>query len=183
MPVQAISATPKRLRILGDEEIDALYGRPRFTHDERQEYFAFSPSELTALEQFRSHPSRLYCMLQLGYFKARQQFFIFNLPEVDEDIRYLQERYFAPARFHAVEVTKVTRLKQQRVILALCHYRYCDAMARQHIAAKARQAARVCAKPVYIFRELWHVFTTRRFVAPGYTVLQELIGQALTAEQ
>jgi len=183
MPVQAIPTTPKRLRILGDEEIEALYGRPRFTPDERQEYFAFAPPELAALEQFRSHPSRLYCMLQLGYFKARQQFFIFNLPEVDEDIRYLQERYFAPARFHAVEVTKVTRLKQQRVILALCHYRYCDAMARQHIAAKARQAARVCAKPVYIFRELWQYLTTQRLVAPGYTVLQELIGKALTEEQ
>jgi hypothetical protein len=45
---------------------------PRFTPDERQEYFTFSPPELTALEQFHSHPSCLYAMLQLGYFKARQ---------------------------------------------------------------------------------------------------------------
>ena len=132
MPVQAISTPPKRLRILGDEAIDALYSRPRFTPDERQEYFAFSPLELTALEQFRSHPSRLYGMLQLGYFKARQPFFVFNLREVDDDIRYLQEHYFAPARFHTVEVTKVTRLKQQHVILALCDYHYCEAAARQH---------------------------------------------------
>jgi hypothetical protein len=183
MPVQAIPTTPKRLRILGDEEIDALYGRPRFTPDERPEYFAFSPPDLAALEQFRSHPSRLYAMLQLGYFKARQQFFVFSLPEVAEDIRSLQERYFAPARFQAVEVSKVTRLKQQHVILGLCHYRYCDAAARKHLAAKAQQAARVCAKPVYIFRELWHLLATHRLVAPGYTVLQELIGQALTAEQ
>src|SRR5262249_61723240 len=57
---------------LGDEEIDALYGRPRFTPDERQEYFAFAPAELAALGQFRSHPSGLYSLLQLGYFKARQ---------------------------------------------------------------------------------------------------------------
>jgi hypothetical protein len=52
MPVQAISTTPKRLRILEDEEIDALYGRPRFTPEERQEYFAFSPPEHAAIEQF-----------------------------------------------------------------------------------------------------------------------------------
>ena len=31
MPVQAIPTASKRLRILGDEEIDALYGRPHFT--------------------------------------------------------------------------------------------------------------------------------------------------------
>jgi hypothetical protein len=80
-------------------------------------------------------------------------------------------------------VSKGTRLKQQRVILGLCHYHCCDAAARQHLAAKAQQAARVCAKPVYIFRELWHYLTTQRLVAPGSTVLQELIGHALTAEQ
>jgi hypothetical protein len=181
--VQARPTTPKRLRILGDEDIEALYGRPRFTPDEQREYFACSPQDLTALEQFRSHPSRLYGMLQLGYFKARQQFFVFSLREVEEDIRYLQERYFAPARFHAVAVSKGTRLKQQRVILALCHYRYCDATARPPVAAKAQQAARVCAKPVYIFRALWHYLTTQRLVAPGYTVLQERIGKTLTAEQ
>ena len=59
MPVQAIPTTSKRLRILGDEEIDALYSRPCFTPDERQEYFAFTPPELVALEPFRSHTSRL----------------------------------------------------------------------------------------------------------------------------
>jgi hypothetical protein len=89
-----------------------------------------------------------------GTLRPASSFFVFDLREVDEDIRYLQERYFAPTRFHAVEVTKVTRLKQQRVILGLCHYRYCDAATRQLLAAKAQQAARVCAKPVYIFREL-----------------------------
>jgi hypothetical protein len=70
MPVQAIPTASKRLRILGDEEIDALYGRPRFTPDERQEYFAFSPPELTALAQFHSHPSRLYAMLQLSWLRV-----------------------------------------------------------------------------------------------------------------
>ena len=122
-------------------------------------------------------------MIQLGSLKARQQFFVFPRRKVDDDIRYLQERYFAPARFHAVEVSKVTRLKQQRVILGLCHYRYWDAPARQHLATKAQQAARLCAQPVYIFRELWSVLTTQRLVAPGYPVLQALIGQALTAAQ
>ena len=73
MPVQAIPTTSKQLRILGDEEIDALYGRPRFTPDERLEYFAFTPPELAALEQFRSHPSRLYAMVQLGYLVLLQE--------------------------------------------------------------------------------------------------------------
>jgi hypothetical protein len=183
MPVQAIPTTPKRLRILGAEELDALYGRPRFTPEERQEYFTLSPPEKAALESFHSLTSRLYYLLQLGYFKARQLFFVFSLRDVEEDGRYLQDRYFATAHFRAEEISKITRLKQQRVILTLCNYRHCDAVARHQLAVKAQQAARVCAKPVYIFRELWHFLTTQRLVAPGYTVLQELIGQVLTAEQ
>jgi hypothetical protein len=32
----------KRLIILGNAEIDAVYGRPRFTQEERDEYFTLS---------------------------------------------------------------------------------------------------------------------------------------------
>ena len=34
-----------RLRILSDDEMDALYGRPRFTQEERNEYFTLSAQE------------------------------------------------------------------------------------------------------------------------------------------
>jgi hypothetical protein len=129
--------TPKRLRILGAEELDALYGRPRFTPEERQEYFTLSLPEKAALEPFHSLMSRLYYLLQLGYFKARQLFFVFSLRDVEEDVHYLQDRYFATAHFRAEEISKVTRLKQQRVILTLCNYRHCDAAARQQLAVKA----------------------------------------------
>lgn len=34
-----------RITILEDAEIEELYGRPRFTHDERVHYFALTPEE------------------------------------------------------------------------------------------------------------------------------------------
>src|SRR5712691_11799170 len=60
----------KRLQILGAEELEALYGLPRFTPEERQEYFALSPPDLAALAPLHSLQSRLYGILQLGYFRA-----------------------------------------------------------------------------------------------------------------
>ena len=57
-----------RLRILNEEDIDSLYGLPRFTQEARVEYFALSDSEKTALEQFHSLKSKLFFVLQLGYF-------------------------------------------------------------------------------------------------------------------
>ena len=114
--------TPKRLRILADDEIQAIYGRPRFTYEERQEYFSLSPTELTAMEQLHSIKSRVYFILQLGYFKARQLFFVFSLKDVSEDARYITEQYFPKVQLADLEITKVTRLKQHRLILQLCNY-------------------------------------------------------------
>jgi hypothetical protein len=185
MKMPARPARQKRLQILSDDEIEALYGRPRFTPEERLEYFTLSPTEQAALEPFHSIKSRLYGILQLGYFKARQMFFVFSPHEVAEDARYIQERYFPHVPCPDVDVapTKVTRLKQQRVILALYNYRHCGAEERQQLAAKARQAAMVCGQPIYVFRELLHYLTEHRLVAPGYSFLQETIGKALLEEQ
>ena len=183
MQDQATVTTQKRLRILGDDEIQALYGRPRFTDAERLEYFALSPTEKAALEQLHSIKSRIYFILQLGYFKSHHLFFVFDLPDVEEDARYVQEHYFPDVQLGDLAITKVTRLRQQRVILALFRYRPCDAEQRQALAAKARQAATVSAKPIYIFRELMHYLAEQRIVAPGYTLMQDTIGQALTHEQ
>jgi hypothetical protein len=36
------NATQKRMKILGDDEIEALYGRPHFTPAEQRQYFSLS---------------------------------------------------------------------------------------------------------------------------------------------
>lgn len=55
-------ATPisKRLQILGDDEIENLYGLPHFTPEEQNEYFALSPKETAAIEYLHSIKSRIY---------------------------------------------------------------------------------------------------------------------------
>jgi hypothetical protein len=68
----------KRLIVLEGDEVEALYGLPCFTHEERIQYFALSPEEKAALDQLHSLKSTVYFILQLGYFKARRMFFIFG---------------------------------------------------------------------------------------------------------
>ena len=175
--------TQRRLRILGDDEIEAIYGIPRFAPEERLEYFSLSPTELASLSELHSIKSRIYYILQLGYFKARHMFFLFHLQEVFEDAKYIRERYFPDFQFADVETTKVTRLKQQRLIQQLCNYRSCDAHERRKLESKAQQAAKICAKPVYIFRELMHYLQEQRIVYPKYSFMQDTIGKALQDEQ
>ena len=89
-----MNTTGVRLKILGDDEIEALYGRPHFADDERLEYFALAPTEKAALEQFHSLKSRIYFILQLGYFKSHHMFFVFDLPDIAEDAQVVQGQYF-----------------------------------------------------------------------------------------
>jgi hypothetical protein len=172
------------LKILGAEEIEALYGLPRFTPDERAHYFELSAPEKEVLHELRSVKSRVYFLLQLGYFKAKHQFFVFDLAAIQEDVQYLLAHYGEQGCLpELTAIDKSTRLKQQQRILALSHYRGCHAEERQQLEQRARQAATIGAKPVYMFRVLKQYLTEQRIVAPGYSLMQDTIGRALTYEQ
>ncbi len=45
MKIDPTNTTQKRLRILGDDEIEALYALPHFTQEERTQYFTLSQIE------------------------------------------------------------------------------------------------------------------------------------------
>ena len=80
----------KRLKILDKNELEDLYGLPHFTEDERVLYFSLTPTEKALVENLHQR-SRLYCILAMGYFKARHQFFIFHMRDVEEDAHYVRE--------------------------------------------------------------------------------------------
>ena len=179
----AAITTQKRLQILGDEEIENLYGLPRFTPEEQADYFTLSEREAAAVERFHSIKSRIYAILQLGYFKLRHLFFSFSFDATSGDAQYIQERYFPDFQLSELTISKVTRLNQQRLILELCDYHICDDAARQALAEKAAQVAIVSGKPVYVFRELLRYLEAQRLVYPGYSVLQNIVSGAIVDEQ
>lgn len=173
----------RRLNILGQDEIDELYGLPRFSDEEREHYFALTPSEEVALEELHSTPSKIAFILQLGYFKARHLFFVFIADEVAADLHDVAVRYFPDTAEPDCTISKRTRLKHQRMILALCNYKLCDDRDRQNLEVKAREAAMVSGKPIYVFRQLLLEIEARRLTLPGYSFLQDTVSRALTFEQ
>jgi TnpA family transposase len=177
-------AQQKRLNILDDHEIDDLYGLPRFTSDERQLYFTLTGAEQAVCRRLRSLPSQVSFILQLGYFKARQQFFTFTFAEVADDVAAVLARHVpADSPVSSVTPTPPTLANQRDIILELFGYRMCRVAERQQLFERAQQLARLSTKPIYLFRELLHYLAHHRIVAPAYTVMQDLIGKALSGEQ
>ena len=87
------------------------------------------------MEQLRFINAKIYFILQLGYFKARNMFFVFDPQEVGEDIRFIRSRYFPDFQDLDPDIAKVTRLKQQRTILKLGNYRSWNAKERAMLEA------------------------------------------------
>lgn len=78
----------KHLHILSKEEIEQLYALPAFDPDERPLYFGLNEREMLAIESMRGHFSKVFFILQLGYFKAKRLFFIFELSAVQADVEF-----------------------------------------------------------------------------------------------
>ncbi|SRR5581483_665681 len=179
-----VTLPPKRLHILGDEEIEALYGRPCLSGEDRTKAFTLTQPEKDPLASFTPISLQLYFLLQLGYFKAKQLFFTFTFDDVIEDVTYFLARYFPETPRPDLRMpNKRTILKQRHQILKLFSYRLCTPTDRQNLWIHAQHAARISSKPIYILRELLRSLAEQRLVKPGYTFLQEeLVGKAITAE-
>jgi len=131
----------KRLHILTVAEVDAIYGLPQFTAEDRAHFFSLTADEQAVLSQLHTLTSRIFFVLRLGYFKAVQQFFVFDLPEVMQDVHWIQQTHFPDGEMPTGVIAKRMRLKRQANILLLCDYRYCGELERRELASKAECAA------------------------------------------
>ena len=172
-----------RLQILSPEEYDALWGRPRFTPADRDIFFSLTPPERDLVKKLHATHTKLHFLLQLGYFRARQRFFHFDMREVREDVDYLRRRYLEDAPIVDIAVSKMTRRRHIDAILKLFRYRLCGHTERAALEAHAIQAARLSSHPVYVLRQLIDHLRQQRIVLPGYSFLQDVVSRALTFER
>ena len=179
-----MAANSRRLSILSAAEVDDLYGLPNFTPDERGLYFDLSAKESDAVGSVHTASVAVHLILQLGYFKAKRQFFVYENHTVLEDLGYIVGRYFPDKGLASVKpLSKPTRLEQQGVILKLFDYKLCDSTVRLELENKAERIAMISTHPAYILRELLHHLDNRRCVAPGYTSLQDMVSRAVVKER
>jgi hypothetical protein len=160
-----------------------LWGFPRFTQSDRDLFFTLTAPEREALEQRRSIRTKIHFLLHLGYFRARQRFFRFELPAVRDDVDYLRRRYFDNRAVADLTVSDHTRKRHVEAILGLFRYRLCALDERVMLEAHAREAARISSRPVYVLRELVDLLRRERVVLPGYTILQNTVRGALAFER
>jgi len=126
----------------------------------------------------------VFFILQLGYFKAKHLFFIFDFESQAADAGFILQKYFAGKKLNDLTtISKPTRLHQRQVICQLLHYRFFEESLLGTIIGQTALFAKRYNHPVYLFRCLLHYFHNRKIILPGYSFLQrDVISPVIRAE-
>lgn len=175
----------KRLTILSDAEIKFYYEPKTFAPDEQQYYFTLDSHEENIVNNIGSTTSKLYFILLLGYFKATQQLFDLNtIKTIGVNCQLVKSKYFPRDKKKIkLKISRPTRLELEHKILKLFDYKICTTEIRQQIEALVSELVSIDNDPIFIFKEVVRYLQKNRVIIPGYTILQELIGKAITVEE
>jgi TnpA family transposase len=174
----------KRLTVLSPAERTALYGLPDFDDFQRGDFFAMTEAERALADRRKGPVERLHCLLQIGYFKAKQAFFNFDAQDIaTEDIEFLVGRYFPRETVALRPLRQDERYTQRTEIAKLFGYRLWSATDRPGLIEMAALLARRDVKPTFILVEVLGLLKVRKIVRPGYTTLQTIISDVLVAER
>ena len=110
----------KLLTVLSDAEQEALYGLPDFDDAQRLEYLALTETELALASSRSGLHAQVYCVLQIGYFKAKHAFFRFDWNEVEDDCAFVLSRYFHGEPFERKAITKHEHYTQRERVAGHC---------------------------------------------------------------
>lgn len=89
-----MKATNNNLAILSEAEQAALYETPDFDEEQRLNYLNLTFEEQALAHSRSGISTKVYCAIQIGYFKAKHMFFRFNWDEVQEDIDFVMRLFF-----------------------------------------------------------------------------------------
>jgi hypothetical protein len=109
----------KLLSVLSDAEQEALYGLPDFDDAQRLEYLALSETEWGLALSRPGLPAQVYCVLQIGYCKAKHTFFRFRWSEVEDDRAFVLSRYFHSEPFERKPITNHEHYSQRERVAQL----------------------------------------------------------------
>jgi len=175
----------KRINILTHEELQEIYGHPRFSEEDRLYFFKLNGEEEKHLKKFRSLESKVFFILNLGYFKAKQQIFpIKESEEVNGDIHaILKMRFPSRKKSELKKLPLPTEYSIKNQVLQIQLYKNMSNGSRKDLLKLLREKVKISLDPVFLFREIISFVGKRKIVLPSYSTLQDTIGKILSDEE
>ncbi len=177
----------ERIQLAPEVEVTELYLRPSFTELEKLQYFTLTKHEKEALSYHHNIKTRLFFILQTGYFRAKQQFFDFKLEEVNDDVSFIVDMYLQGQKVYARHKTgrlsRMTSSKQKEAILGLFKYsnwsQSCVLNAQLHLSKLLKLYPKVHSS----FRHMLIYFENNKIIIPTYRTFQDVFTDGIAAEE
>ena len=174
----------KNLTILSDAEQAALYDLPEYDDEQRLEYFNLTDAELQIALTRHNLSTQVYCMLQIGYFKAVKMFFRVTWKEVDcADVDFILLQYFQGASFDAQIVSKHEHYAQCSQIALLFGYTQWAKSKEQSLFEEANRLIQRDITQQFIAMGLLDYLQSQKIIRPGYTTLQSIVITTISTER
>ena len=157
----------KLLSVLSDAEQEALYGLPDFDDAQRLEYLALTETELALASSRPGLHAQVYCLLQIGYFKAKHAFFRFDWSEVEDDCAFVLSRHFHSEVFERKPITKHEHYTQRERVAELFGYQLWAADFLPRLEQQATQTVRRDVTPGFVAAELIVWLNKHKIIRPG----------------
>ncbi len=175
-----------RIELLNNAEFEDLYALPKFTDEEREIYFFLDEKESQLLDQYKKPNTKLYFILQLGYFRAKNLFFNLDLNVIADDINHIIKRYSLGnfgKKFPQLTVWKESLRQQKLAILNLFHFREWSVELKPMACAHLSYLIKLFPKGNDTIRELIVFFEKERITLPSYRVIQDMFTEAFSEEK
>jgi TnpA family transposase len=174
----------KRIALLSETEITDLYSRPDFSQQERELYLTLGADERVILSQYGSIKTRIYFILQFGYFKAKQQFFKFDLADVQSDVEYIISHFFSDTKkVVSGQLSRDYARQQKEEILQLFHYQDWSSSHEDPVERHIGELLRYYPKSQNALRQLLCYFDKQHIVIPSYRIFQDMFTVAYAIEE
>jgi len=163
-----------RLTILKDNEIDLFDFPPRFTEEERKQFFILPDNDLN----LRKTDTKIGYILQAGYFMLRKKFF---LPEHyhTKDVEYVRKLLGIKKKVEiGKNYNKVTYSFHKQIILSKNGY-HSLSDSKALFEKEAYELVKTSLRPKEVFDALLDFLNEKRIEVPRYYLFAEVITKSV----
>lgn len=179
----ATCSSNKLITLFTPEEHAGFYGVPRFSEEDRVHFFGMSVSDQELVSSFRELADRIYCILMLGYFRAKACLISFSTREIIEDRRFIMQTWFPKRKIPRQLPSPERQARIHKKILYHEKALRCSKKIEHQIHAALDDLILRHPKAKPLTRAMLRYLGQQNIALPAYTTLQRFISGVLNREQ
>ncbi len=168
-----------RITILNNDDIRAFEDPPQFNEEERKLFFHLPNWAEGLVVSFRTPTNQVGFILQLGYFKASNKFFVAR-KFYQKDIQFIANRLnYTLDELDFDSYTTRSFLRHQELILSNVGFQKFGNCGKELLQQEAQKLCFGQIKPRLMFMSLVDLLKSQKVEIPNYHAFEEIITEAL----